>query len=269
MPVFGHDGITFHYRDIGKGVPFVFQHGLGGDVDQPFGLFRPPPGIRLLAMDCRAHGQTEPVGPPEQVGFEGFSRDLAAFLDRLGVDRAVVGGISMGAALATRFALLQPRRVAGLVLSRPAWLEGPNLENAQVFSTIARLLRDHGPAEGRERFLVSDLYRNVVAESPDTAGSLAGQFDNPQAVERAVRLERIPLDRPCRRLDELHVIRVPVLVMANRQDPIHPFAFGQRIADCIPRAEFRELTPKSISPERHGEDVQQCLTEFLKRQFLA
>ena len=40
MPIFRHDDIEFHYQDSGSGGrPFVFQHGLGGDVNQPFGLF--------------------------------------------------------------------------------------------------------------------------------------------------------------------------------------------------------------------------------------
>lgn len=66
MPTFLHDEIHFHYRDTGSGVPFVFQHGLGADVSQTFDLFTPPPGFRLLSFDCRAHGETRPVGDPKK-----------------------------------------------------------------------------------------------------------------------------------------------------------------------------------------------------------
>jgi pimeloyl-ACP methyl ester carboxylesterase len=43
MPVFERDGLDFHYLDNGEpsGRPFVFQHGLGGDVSQPAGVFSP------------------------------------------------------------------------------------------------------------------------------------------------------------------------------------------------------------------------------------
>jgi hypothetical protein len=53
MPVFKRDGLVFHYLDEGdpSGRPFVFQHGLGGDVLQPAGIFSPPPGPRR-ASDC-------------------------------------------------------------------------------------------------------------------------------------------------------------------------------------------------------------------------
>lgn len=53
MAFFIHDGIQFHYQDTGSGLPFIFQHGLGADVAQPFGLFQPPPSIRLLAFNKR------------------------------------------------------------------------------------------------------------------------------------------------------------------------------------------------------------------------
>ncbi len=267
MPFFDRDGLRFHYAEVGEGLPFVFQHGLGGDVSQPLGLFRPPAGVRLLALDCRAHGQTRPVGEPAKVGIAAFAEDLAAWLDHLGIERAVIGGISMGAAVALRFALRFPERVLGLVQSRAAWLEGPNPRNAWLYGHIARLIRTHGARQGLEIFRASDGYQEVLCESPDAAASLVGQFEHPRAEEAVVRLERIPLDAPCRNLDELQAIAVPTLVMANRQDPIHPFAYGEALAEAIQGARFRELTAKSISKDAHARDVQQHLTEFLTDNF--
>ncbi len=62
-------------------------------------------------------------------------------------------------------------------------------------------------------------------------------------------------------------INVPVLVLANRQDPIHPFEFGETLAREIPNAEFNELTPKSVSVDRYRMDVQRFLLEFLAKHF--
>jgi pimeloyl-ACP methyl ester carboxylesterase len=158
MPFFSHDGLTFYYREAGQGLPFVFQHGLGGDVNQPFGLFQSPAGVRLLAFDCRAHGETRPVGKPEKIGIASFADDLFAFLDHLAVNKAIIGGISMGAAVALNFTLRFPRRVGGLVLSRPAWLDGPMPANAQVYGLIARLIRENGAGRGLEIFRQSQEY---------------------------------------------------------------------------------------------------------------
>ena len=62
---------------------------------------------------------------------------------------------------------------------------------------------------------------------------------------------------------------MPTLVLAYRQDPIHPFGYGQALAGIIPGAEFREITSKSISKERHGAEVQQFIGEFLQKHFAA
>jgi pimeloyl-ACP methyl ester carboxylesterase len=61
---------------------------------------------------------------------------------------------------------------------------------------------------------------------------------------------------------------VPTLILASRQDPIHPFEYGGQIAQIIPNSEFHEITPKSISKERHVLDVQEALEPFLRHHFL-
>jgi pimeloyl-ACP methyl ester carboxylesterase len=272
MAGFQRDGIDFHYLDIGQGVPFVFQHGIGGDLRQPAGLFRPPPGIRLLCLDARAHGQTQPLGDPSALSFDVFGDDLVAWLDYLGVEQAVLGGISMGAGVALNVAVRYPERVAGLVLSRPAWLDGPmSPENVTRYATIAGLLRTVGAAGDRDRalrwalakFEASDDYRDLLASSPDTAQSLRGQLTNERAVDAVARLERLPPDRPLADLRAALAVQVPVLVLAHRQDPIHCFTFGARLVAALPRARLVALTPKSVDRERHAAEVQRCLESFL------
>ena len=156
MPFFSWDGLSFHYLDSGEGTPFVFQHGLGGDAAQPFGLFNPPAGIRLLCLDCRAHGETRPLGDPAKISIASFADDLLEFLDHLHLKCAIVGGISLGAAVALNFSLRHPHRVLGLVLSRPAWLDSPTTRNVRVFSLMARLIREFGPRKGLDHFKQSE-----------------------------------------------------------------------------------------------------------------
>jgi pimeloyl-ACP methyl ester carboxylesterase len=96
MPRFSWDDLSFHYRDVGQGIPFIFQHGLGGDANQPFGLFVAPAGIRLLCLDCRGHGGTQPLGDPEKITLASFADDLHQLMDQLRLKCAIVGGISLG-----------------------------------------------------------------------------------------------------------------------------------------------------------------------------
>ena len=264
MATFELDGIRFRYRDVGMGLPFVFQHGLGGSLDQPFSLFIPPDGIRMIAMDSRGHGQTEPLGPVNDISLARFADDVCGLFDYLHVAQAVVGGISMGAAVALNLTLRFPERVKGLVLSRPAWLDTANPRNAAWFGEIARLIREYGPHQGKQRFRDSVMYQEILAESTDVAQSMLNQFDSQRAEETAIILDRLRGDTPCQALDELARIKVPTLVLANQQDPVHPFEYGKILAQAIPGAQFAELTPKSQSLERHQADIQQHLGRFLQ-----
>ena len=267
MPFFEHDGIRFHYDERGAGTAFIFQHGLGADLNQIFDLFTPPPGVRLLGFECRGHGETRPLGPEEKVTVEQFTDDLRVFLDHLGIDRAIIGGISMGAAIALRFALEHADRVCGLVLSRPAWLDESRADNLRVFATLAEYIRKYGAWEGAQRYQRTEAFQHVLKLSPDNANSLLSQFAHPRAEETVAKLERIPAYVPKHTRDDWRHISVPTLVLANAADEIHPLDFGHVLAGIIPRAEFVELTPKSMSKEQHQRDVQRGIGDFLRKHF--
>ncbi len=266
MPFFEHDSLRFHYRDEGSGLPFVFQHGLGADLAQPFSLFRPPSGVRLIAFDCRAHGETG-VGDRTSIKLATSADDLRALLNHLGIAQAVVGGISMGAAVALNLTLRFPNRVRGLVLSRPAWTDRPHPWNVHMFSLIAGLVREHGPQRGQELFRQTPEYAEALEKWPDVARSLASQFEHPRVAETAFKLEQIIHDSPCSDLKELAAIKVPTLILANDLDPIHPLEFGHLLAEVIPGSAFQQITSKSISVEKHERDVQIALERFFQKNF--
>jgi pimeloyl-ACP methyl ester carboxylesterase len=245
-------------------LPLVFQHGLGCDLQQIVALFPPPLPFRLLSMDFRGHGETRPLGPPEKVSMAALADDLLAFLDERSIDQAVVGGSSMGAAVALNLALRFPQRVRALILSRPCWLDRPLPANAKVFVSIARFLCQYGAKDGREPFRRSEEYQELFRQYPYVAQSLVGLFDDPRAEETAVKFERIANDAPCHSLGELAAIGVPTLVLANRQDPVHPYEYGEILAQAIPGAQLCEVTPKSESEPRHAADIRRCITEFVQ-----
>lgn len=260
---FVHDGITFHFRERGDGTPFVFQHGLGGDTNQIFDLFAPPPSIRLITLDCRAHGGTQPLGDETLLGFDTFADDVVALLDHLGAEQAIVGGISMGAGVALNLALRHRQRVKALVLSRPAWLDRTLPPNLLVYPAIAFLIRTYGTQGGRRHFAESAVLAQTQQESPDAAASLLSQFDQALAAERVARLERMPIDRPCADLAACRQLELPVLALANRYDPIHPFDYAQQLAQHFSDARLVEVTAKSVDKAHHQADVQAALAAFL------
>jgi len=263
MPILTRDGLNFQYRDEGHGLPFVFQHGLGGDLSQPFGVYKPAAGVRLIGFDFRGHGETRPLDDETKLTIDCLADDLVALLDHLEIEQAVVGGISLGSAVSVNCALRYPERVSALVLSRPAWIDRPVPENVRLYSLIAELLRSVGAREGLERFRRTVEFQAMERQSPDCAKSLVGQFEQPRAEECAARLARLVVQTPCHDRELYRTIKVPTLVLGNRQDPIHPWDLAETLARLIPAAELREITPKSVSLEQHAADVQQAVDGFL------
>ena len=116
MPVANVNGQRLFYEDSGgAGIPLVLSHGFLMDSD----MFKPQAlafgdRYRVITWDQRGHGRTESNG--EAWTYWDSAGDLAALLDHIGVERAVVGGMSQGGFVALRFALRYPARTAGLVL---------------------------------------------------------------------------------------------------------------------------------------------------------
>ena len=112
-----HTGVRLPYAESGSadGVPVVFLHGVI-DSWRSFATVLPelPPSIRALAPTQRGHGDASRPSTGYDMGT--FAADVAAFLDALGLQRALLVGHSMGAAVAQRFALDYPERTLGLVL---------------------------------------------------------------------------------------------------------------------------------------------------------
>jgi pimeloyl-ACP methyl ester carboxylesterase len=265
MPTFTHDGIAFNYRDVGRGLPFVFLHGLGNDVSQPLGLLPRHEGVRLLSLDFRSHGDSWPVGDLTNLSIPQFADDVHAFLLHLGLASAVLGGTSLGSAVALNFVLRYAPKVNGLVLSRPAWLNVPRPDNLRILGTAAACMREHGAHEGAAVFSASDEFQQIEQESKAAARSLMRLFDDPRGDERIDRFELLPRSCPFSTFEDLAQISSPTLIIGNDRDPIHPRRLSEAIAASIPAAQLRIVTSQAIDQQAHRAEVHQVILEFLHR----
>lgn len=111
------NGIVLPYAEHGdaKGLPVVFIHGIT-DSHRSYEptLAALPAKYRAFALTMRGHGDAS--RPVENYTPEDMAGDVAAFLDALGIERAVVVGHSMGSMVARAFAHANPKRTLGLVL---------------------------------------------------------------------------------------------------------------------------------------------------------
>jgi pimeloyl-ACP methyl ester carboxylesterase len=265
MPFFTHAEIRFCYQISGQGPPIIFCHGLGADGQQPTTLFDAIPDRRTIVWDCRGHGQTEPLGPENGLSFSTFAEDLSALMQHLSIARAIVVGISMGAATAVRFATRWPDRVEGLVLIRPAWLNEASPPNLAIFGRIADLMacKDQDDAVSE---LENDPYFSAVeAVSQDVAKSLRQQITMPGSARRRVCLRRMPASAPIDSWNELAVVSCPALVVGTEFDPVHPLDFARIWSDKLPRADLVVVTSKAVCVRQHREQLNSCLRRWLER----
>jgi 3-oxoadipate enol-lactonase len=116
MPFAQVNGQRIRFDDTGgDGPPVIFSHGFLMDRE----MFAPQaaalaPEFRVIAWDERGFGETEFDGEP--FTYWDSARDCLGLLDHLGIDQAVLGGMSQGGFLSLRAALLSPERVRALVL---------------------------------------------------------------------------------------------------------------------------------------------------------
>lgn len=146
MPFAEVNGQRIRFEDSGgEGPPVVLAHGFLMDRE----MFAPQvealaPEFRVITWDERGFGETEFDGQP--FTYWDSARDCLALLDHLGIERAVVGGMSQGGFLSLRAALLEPERVRALVLiDTQAGTEDP--ERLPAYRQMQQTWLEVGPVD--------------------------------------------------------------------------------------------------------------------------
>lgn len=112
--------ISMSYLEFGptEGIPLIWAHGSGSTayelLNVQAGLVSL--GYRVLSIDYRGHGNTQ-LGDEDPIpSLYHIADDIAALMESLGINKAVVGGLSKGGFVAAAFYDTYPKRVLGLLL---------------------------------------------------------------------------------------------------------------------------------------------------------
>lgn len=266
MTQFNYDGISFYYEDDNNGgIPFVFLHGLGGDSNQTLSVMKETPGIRRIALDFRGHGKTVSFNFSEKFSFSQFSKDVINLMNYLQIKKIIVGGISTGAGVALHMTLNYPERIKRMILSRPAWLDKPQEKNIrEAFKKIDEILQDDLIKDKKNAFKKTTIYQQMNNLAKYAGSTLLGQFDYIYAKETSKKLIEIPNDCPNDDREEWRTINIPTLILISKQDPIHPYEYGEVLNKYIPESKLREITPKEISSEEHNNDSYNYISTFIQ-----
>ncbi|MEM6320620.1 MAG: alpha/beta hydrolase [Bacteroidota bacterium] len=253
--------ISLHYKISGEGIPFLFQHGLGAQLAQTQSLLSGVKGVQLISADCPGHGAT-PLPNGQILSFDYYVTELAKLLDELNIERAIFGGISMGAGIATQFAIRFPERVKALVLVRPAWLAEPNPDNLMILKEAARYI---GQVDGVERFKQDETFQAIEASLPLAAKSILGVFGPQQQSVIPLVLEQMVSDCPFDDLEKLRKIKQPCLIFGNEDDPLHPWEMAQTIHQYLPNSQLEKVISRYVHNRQHKMQVTELVNDFINQ----
>jgi len=212
-----------------RGVPTVLLPGTGSDDDYVY---------RAFAGPLRDSGAVVIAAPPQP------GRLIAGYLHALeeaSRDGAIaVGGVSIGAAVATAWALAHPRRAVAVLAALPPWTGEPHAAPAALSARhTAHQLRTEGLAATTAQmqasspaWLANELTRSWLAQWPEL----------PDAMEDAATYVAPSVA-------ELERLSVPMGIVAASDDPIHPLEVALEWVSAAPRAALRTVTLDEFGPD--------------------
>jgi len=229
------------HDDAGRGTPLLLVHGFPHDralwAPQRRPLAR---RARLIIPDLRGFGASAALGPPPTT-LEGHADDLARLLDAVGVDRAVVGGLSMGGYIAFAFWRRHRARVRALLLADTR--AGADSEEGKAKRReMIQLARTAGPGAVADAMMPGMIGKTTRANRPETEREMRAICARAPADGIVAALEAM-----IARADSaptLATIDVPTLIVVGTEDALTPpkesEAMHARIAgsrlERIPRA---------------------------------
>ena len=259
MPYADVNGQRIWFEDSGGAGPtVVLAHGLLMDHT----MFEPQVEalageFRSITWDERAHGRTEWDGRP--FTYWDSAADCIGLLDHLGLERAVIGGMSQGGFLSLRAALGHPGRVAGLVLISTQ----AGVDDAET------LARYQGMCEAWIAMGAPDPLMQQVA------GMILGAPEHwePWVTRfRAMPAERLRGAIACLlERDDITArvpeIRCPAIVFHGTADVAIALARGEALAALLPGCEalVRVEGAAHASNLTHAAQVNPALREFVRR----
>ena len=203
----------------------VLSNSMGADLRMWDALVAPlAEHFRVVRYDTRGHGQSPVPGGPYSM--DDLADDVVALLDRLGVDKAHVVGLSLGGMTGIRLAARHPQRVDKMVLL----CTGAFLEVGAAYTERAAQVRAHGTA--------------VVAEGVVSRWFTPGFLEANPAVRKAS--EQMVADTPaegyassCESIaamdlrPDIACVAAPTLAIAGADDPATPPPYLEEIANGV------------------------------------
>jgi len=232
----------------------VYMHGLLLDADLNRGIAQAlaEQGYQVVLLDLLGHGRSDKPTHASEYRIDSYADQVVALLDHLGVEKAVLGGISLGANVSLFAASRYPERTRALVLEMPV-LERAVPASAMVFVPLV-LAAHYGR---RVMNVTSGLMRRVPRTRYGPVNSLMNTASLSPDVMAAV-LHGVLFGPVGPTQEQRRAIEAPTLVLAHRKDVIHPFDDAVSLVKRLPNGVLvRARSPLELRlwPRRLTEEI--------------
>lgn len=197
--------ITIRYDDFGAGPPVFLTHGFSatGSMWEPQRAALAD--YRLITWDMRGHGHTEAPEDPAQYSSDLTVADMKAIMDSLGVERAVVGGLSLGGVMSMHFYAAHPEMVRALIIAD----SGPGFRS----DAPRKAWNDHCEERAKE---LEEKGLDALASTSAEVVRAKTEHQSAQGIAHAAR--GMMAQSGTRLMDLLPEIKVPTLVIVGDRD---------------------------------------------------
>jgi pimeloyl-ACP methyl ester carboxylesterase len=258
------NGVRIGYDDQGRGIPLVMLHGFPHDrtlwAQQRIALGR---RARCIVPDLRGFGESTTAGVTT---IDQYADDVAALLDWIEVDQAVICGLSMGGYVAMAMWRRHPERMRGLVLCDTRATSDNDAGRAARNDLIA-LASESGVSAIAAKQLPGMIGKSTRARRPEIVQALQAMMER-QPVAGVIGALEAMRDRPDAQAT-LSSVTVPTLIVVGDEDVITPVADARSMMDLVPAA--AQATVECIPEAGHvtcyerPSAVTHVLAEFLVR----
>jgi pimeloyl-ACP methyl ester carboxylesterase len=260
MPKAKVNNIELYYEIHGQGHPVVFTHGFAGTTS----MWHPQiPALskdyKFITYDSRGHGQSESPPSIDQYSADIVAEDLYQLLKTLGVQKAVVGGLSSGGYQSLRFCITHPEIVTALILMDT----GPGYRNP------ARMEEWNSQQGKRAEILETRGIEAFIADGDAPAYTPRELMlkHNPAGLANMAR--KVVAQHDSFVIENLEKVKVPTLVMVGDNDT--PYIRGSEyMAQSIAGAEYAVIPNAAhAANQENPEFFNKTLLDFLGKLHLS
>ena len=268
---FVYDGHRLAYETVGEGMPFVLLHGilLDAHINRELATRFAVEGYRVILLDLLGHGRSDKSSDPKDHRADFYADQVIALLDHLGIEQAMIGGVSLGCIVSLHVAAKAPQRVAGLFLEMPvmewsapwaAVMLSPMLVAARFlrvgYVPLTRMMRKLPRPHQLRREWLAGLMNTLSLDPAVVAAILHGVLVGPI----------VPSERQRKNL------KMPALVIGHTGDKLHEFRDAHVLSEQLPNARLLEashILELRTRPDRMWPQISQFLREVQEGALIA